>query len=70
MPAELSQTIDELLETFDLLDGWDERYGYLIELGHQLPPWPQEAQTVANRVEGCLSTVWLASHASDSTPAD
>ena len=51
--------VDELLDTFELLEEWEERYAYLIELGAKLPPLPEEHRTDANKVQGCLSTVWL-----------
>lgn len=51
--------LDELLDTFDLLEEWEERYAYIIELGAKLPPLPEEHRIDANKVEGCLSTVWL-----------
>ncbi|HEY7425451.1 MAG TPA: SufS family cysteine desulfurase [Gemmataceae bacterium] len=50
---------DELVEEFDLFDGWGERYQYLIELGEKIPPLPDEFRTEANRVRGCQSTVFL-----------
>jgi cysteine desulfuration protein SufE len=52
-------TIDEINENFALLDEWDDRYRYLIELGRMLPPLPDEARTDANKVQGCASQVWL-----------
>lgn len=52
-------TIDEITENFDLLDDWDDRYRYLIELGRMLAPFPDEARSEANRVLGCASQVWL-----------
>jgi len=54
-------TIDEIIENFALLDDWDERYRYLIELGRGLAPLPEAARTQANKVQGCASQVWLAS---------
>jgi cysteine desulfuration protein SufE len=51
--------IDEIIENFDLLDEWDDRYRYLIELGRALPPLPDSARTAANKVPGCASQVWL-----------
>ncbi|MCC5809964.1 MAG: SufE family protein [Ectothiorhodospiraceae bacterium] len=51
--------LDELVENFEFLDNWEERYRLLIDLGRQLPPLPPEAQVEANRVEGCTSNVWL-----------
>jgi cysteine desulfuration protein SufE len=52
-------TIDEINENFALLDEWDDRYRYLIELGRMLTPLPDAARTEANKVQGCASQVWL-----------
>jgi cysteine desulfuration protein SufE len=52
-------TIDEINENFALLDEWDDRYRYLIELGRMLPPLPEAARIDANKVQGCASQVWL-----------
>ena len=52
--------IDEIVENFDLLEEWDDRYRYLIELGRTLPPLPDAARNDANKVQGCASQVWLA----------
>jgi cysteine desulfuration protein SufE len=52
-------TIDEINENFALLDEWDDRYRYLIELGRMLAPLPDTARTDANKVQGCASQVWL-----------
>jgi cysteine desulfuration protein SufE len=54
-----AMTIDEITENFSLLDEWDDRYRYVIELGRSLPPFPEEARTEANKVQGCASQVWL-----------
>ena len=51
--------IDEITENFELLDEWDDRYRYLIELGRALPELPEDARTEANKVRGCTSQVWL-----------
>ena len=52
--------IDEIEDNFSLLDDWDDRYRYVIELGRGLPPLPEGARTEANKVQGCASQVWLA----------
>jgi cysteine desulfuration protein SufE len=52
-------TIDEIVENFTLLENWDDRYRYVIELGRTLPPLPDSAHTEANKVQGCASQVWL-----------
>jgi cysteine desulfuration protein SufE len=51
--------IDEITENFALLDDWDDRYRYVIELGRALPPLPDAARTDVNKVQGCASQVWL-----------
>ena len=55
-------TIDEIVDNFTLLDQWDDRYRYVIELGRTLPPLPDNAHTDANKVQGCASQVWLLTH--------
>jgi len=55
-------SIDEIVENFDLLDQWDDRYRYVIELGRTLPPLPEAAHTEVNKVRGCASQVWLLTH--------
>jgi cysteine desulfuration protein SufE len=52
-------TIDDIIESFAFLDDWEDRYRYLIELGRDLPPFPEAARTAANKVDGCASQVWL-----------
>ena len=51
--------IAEIIDNFSLLDEWDDRYRYLIELGRELPPLAAEAHNEANKVRGCASQVWL-----------
>jgi cysteine desulfuration protein SufE len=51
--------IDEIIDNFSILDDWDDRYRYLIELGRELPPLAAEAHNDANKVRGCASQVWL-----------
>jgi cysteine desulfuration protein SufE len=52
-------TIDEIRENFELLEDWDDRYRYVIELGRTLEPMPEAAHSAANKVQGCASQVWL-----------
>lgn len=52
-------TIDEILEGFEFIDDWEERYRFLIELGRDLEPLPEAAHNAANKVQGCASQVWL-----------
>ena len=51
--------IAEIIDNFSVLDDWDDRYRYLIELGRQLPPLSPSAYNDANKVQGCASQVWL-----------
>jgi len=51
--------ITEIIDNFSVLDDWDDRYRYLIELGRQLPPLAPSAYNDANKVQGCASQVWL-----------
>lgn len=50
--------LDEVVDTFEFLDDWDQRYQYLVELGEQLPLMPEALKTEQNRVKGCMSRVW------------
>jgi len=55
-----TMTLDEIFENFSLLDDWDDRYRYVIELGRGLTPLSERDRTEANKVQGCASQVWLA----------
>jgi cysteine desulfuration protein SufE len=52
----------DLISDFELLDDWEDRYRYVIELGRALPPLPEDERTQSNKVQGCASQVWLATH--------
>jgi cysteine desulfuration protein SufE len=52
-------SIDEIIANFELLDEWDDRYRYIIELGRTLPVLPERARVDANKVQGCASQVWM-----------
>lgn len=51
--------LDEIIENFNYLDEWEDRYRYLIELGRTLEPLDEAAHNDANKVLGCASQVWL-----------
>ena len=53
-------TLDEIIDNFSLLEEWDDRYRYVIELGRALSPLSDQDRTDANKVQGCASQVWLA----------
>jgi cysteine desulfuration protein SufE len=52
-------SVAEIIENFELMEEWDDRYRYLIELGRALPPLPEAARNDTNKVRGCASQVWL-----------
>jgi cysteine desulfuration protein SufE len=56
---DMNASLDEIVSNFELLDEWDDRYRYLIELGKGLEPLPEEAYDEVNKVRGCASQVWL-----------
>jgi cysteine desulfuration protein SufE len=53
-------TLDGIVDNFSLLEDWDDRYRYVIELGRGLSPLAERDRTEANKVQGCASQVWLA----------
>ena len=57
--------LPELLENFEFLDDWMERYRYIIELGKRLPELPEAQRTAENKVLGCQSQVWVVTSESD-----
>lgn len=52
-------SIDTIRDDFAVLDEWEDRYRYIIELGQDLPPFVDAARTDANKISGCVSQVWL-----------
>ena len=61
-------TIETLIENFELLGDWEDRYAYVMELGQTLDAMAEEDKTEENRVKGCQATVWLKSQTDDQTP--
>jgi cysteine desulfuration protein SufE len=59
---EQSLSVDQVVADFELLDDWEDRYRYVIELGRGLHPLPEAERTDANKVRGCASQVWLSTH--------
>ena len=60
--------LQELSETFEFLDDWEERYRYIIDLGRKLEPLPDEYRIDDYRVQGCVSRVWLVPRADPTDP--
>jgi cysteine desulfuration protein SufE len=54
-----AMSIETLIEDFSFLEDWEERYRYVIELGKELEPLSEEEHSSGNKVQGCVSQVWL-----------
>lgn len=52
-------TPEDIVEALSFFDSWEDRYKYIIDLGKELPPLPEESRTEENLVRGCQSQVWL-----------
>lgn len=52
-------TLEEIKETFEFLDDWEDRYRYIIDLGKGLPNMPSDRRVEENLVKGCQSLVWI-----------
>ncbi len=63
--ASINQTQDEIIEEFEGMGDWMDRYSYIIEQGSTLHPYPESAKSPANLIEGCQSRVWIAAHRPD-----
>jgi len=64
----MTDSIQTLIEDFEFLDDWEDRYGYVIELGKALDPLPDESKTDSTKVRGCVSQVWMISETDDTNP--
>ena len=63
-----TMTIERLMDAFELLTDWQERYDYISELGGKLPAMPEAEKTDANRVHGCISKVWVTGRLTGTPP--
>lgn len=61
--------LDDMVDIFDLLGDWEQRYTYLVELGEGLPQLPEIHRTEENRVKGCMSQVWVKAYRDPTDPA-
>ena len=57
--TEIEQAQEELIGEFELFDNWMDRYQYIIDLGRNLPEFPDDWRTEEFRIRGCQSQVWL-----------
>lgn len=58
-PLGTTITDQDILEDLSFFDSWEDRYRYIIDLGKQLPPMPEQFKTEENFVHGCQSQVWI-----------
>lgn len=58
-------TLDELLDTFEFFDDWEDKYRFIIDLGKELPGLPDTDKTDAHLIRGCQSQVWLTYESTD-----
>ncbi len=63
-------TLEEITENFEFLDDWEDRYRYVIELGKSLEDLPEAERTDSNKVQGCVSQVWLTYDVDRTDPDD
>ena len=63
--SSIDQTLGELVDEFDVLGDWEERYRYVIDLGKTLEPLSPDEHSDANKVRGCASQVWLVTERTD-----
>ena len=61
-------TVEDVLESFEFLDDWEDRYRYIIDLGKRLPDMSEDEKTRDSKVEGCVSQVWLVAHRDPKQP--
>lgn len=51
--------IERVIQAFEMMPGWQERYGLIIDMGRKLPPMPEADKVDDNLLDGCLSKVWM-----------
>lgn len=60
--------LDELVLAFDILDDWNQRYAFIIDMSYNLPPMPDELKVDENKVKGCMSQVWVSAYRLPDSP--
>ncbi len=64
----VNTALQNLLDDFEFLTDWEDRYMHVIDLGKQLPPMPSEEKNESTKVKGCVSQVWLVHRQSSDIP--
>ncbi len=67
-PEAVASEVEELIENFQYLDSWEDRFRYVIDLGRQLPPMEDGAKTAETKVDGCTSQVWIQPQVGEGEP--
>ena len=62
-----TEQFEEIVETFEFLDDWEDRYRHVIEMGKAMPPLEEALKVPATKVDGCASQVWLHPEITDGT---
>lgn len=57
-----TEAFEEIAETFDFLDDWEDRYRHVIDIGKAMPPLEEAFKVPATKVDGCASQVWIQPH--------
>ncbi len=55
----MSETFEDIVDTFEFLDEWEDRYRHVIEMGRAMPPLDDTLKVAATKVDGCASQVWI-----------
>lgn len=63
--SEINQAQLDLVDEFEFFDDWMDKYQYIIDMGKQLPEFPEEWKTDLNKINGCQSQVWIHHEFSD-----
>jgi cysteine desulfuration protein SufE len=56
---QMTEEFQEIVETFEFLDDWEDRYRHVIDLGKAMPPLDEAFRVPATKVDGCASQVWI-----------
>jgi len=61
-------SLDEIVSTFEILGDWDQRYEFIIDMGDSLASMPDALKINQNKVQGCMSQVWISAYHRDENP--
>lgn len=64
----MTEDFQEIVETFEFLDDWEDRYRHVIDMGKTMPPLDEALRVPATKVDGCASQVWIVPHIEGNGP--